>query len=238
MDVALKTVATGDDPQRPRVNELLALQDTLMVRTVAHEYSQLVSHQTYQRLTNEFLRLAKKRQPDLMRGPTINEIRLVDRLIHEEILPYVAKNEETLEGGVAYYVSEMGKKSPFWSFLEGQREDQPDRGLERPLKQMRPSNDAASGSAPAGPQKPVAKCFTCGKSRADHPQRKFCRQPAKFGVRPGGKCARRAGDPQGQGQRQEGQGQRKGSSAYGGHGCQDLPFAGPSRRSGLLPRLP
>ena len=179
VDGALKTVATGDDPQRPRVNELLALQDTLMVRTVAHEYLQPVSHQTYQRLTNEFLRLAKKRQPDLMRGPTINEIRLVDRLIHEEILAYVAKNEETLEGGVAYYVSEMGRKSPFWSFLEGQREDQPDRGLERPLKQMKLSNDAASGSAPAGPQKPVAKCFACGKSRADHPQRKFCRQPAK-----------------------------------------------------------
>jgi hypothetical protein len=104
---------------------------------------------------------------------------LVDRLIHEEILSFVAKNEETLEGGIAFYVSDEGKKSPFWSFLQGQREDQPDRGLERPLKQPKTSADSAAGSTPGGPQKPVAKCFMCGKTRAEHPQRKFCRQPAK-----------------------------------------------------------
>eukprot|EP00971_Amphidinium_carterae_P027796 548079-Amphidinium_carterae.1 len=62
-----------------------------------------------------------------MRAPTLNEARLFDRLVHEQILPHVARNDGTLEAGLRHYLDE-GRAHSYWNLLECQPSSTPDRG--------------------------------------------------------------------------------------------------------------
>eukprot|EP00972_Heterocapsa_arctica_P043784 6463407-Heterocapsa_arctica.AAC.1 len=78
----LRGVSTTDEFARPQVAEQVALRDALKGRAIAHEYLEEVDYLIYVELTEVYIRAYRKRQPDMIRGPTLNELRLVDRLIH------------------------------------------------------------------------------------------------------------------------------------------------------------
>ena len=121
--------------------------------------------------------MLKKRPPMRMRGPTLNEVRLVDRLLHEEVLSFAARGDGNLPEGLAWFASQ-GRGHKYWSFLDVQPENHPDQGLER------------SELTPAPPSFPPPKiirtvdktqdkadgmrCHVCGKTRHEHPRRRFC----------------------------------------------------------------
>eukprot|EP00972_Heterocapsa_arctica_P081513 12016577-Heterocapsa_arctica.AAC.1 len=90
----------------------------------------------YIELTEIYIRAFRRRQPDLMRGPTLNEIRLVDRLIHTDVLTYYAKNEGSLLDGLRWFMSNEGRRHRVWDVMEGQMENFPDRGVEKPMKSL------------------------------------------------------------------------------------------------------
>eukprot|EP00972_Heterocapsa_arctica_P041011 6044628-Heterocapsa_arctica.AAC.1 len=92
-------------------------------------------------LREEFLRILKKVPPLAMRAPTINEVKLVDRLIHQDVLSFVAKDEGTLADGLKWYLND-GRSHNLWSLLEAQIEIMPDRGIERPPGPLKRKFDA------------------------------------------------------------------------------------------------
>lgn len=65
-----------------------------------------------------------KRRPEGMRGPTMYEVRLVDRPIREDVLFHVARHLGTLEAGWSWFMRE-GRDHKAWKSLDGQRESVP-----------------------------------------------------------------------------------------------------------------
>lgn len=82
------------------------MQDVLRVRSVAHAVLNLVDFNTYEEMTQMFVRRIRKRQPDRERGPTINEVRTTDRFIHEEVLSFASRGTGTLDSGIQYFLNE------------------------------------------------------------------------------------------------------------------------------------
>lgn len=169
VDGGLRGVPITEDLRRQKVDEIVAVDDVLRLRAAVFEILDIVSMATSMDLREEFLRALKRPAPQHMRPPTINEVRLVDRQIHETVLGYVARDEGTLADGLRWYLNE-GRNQPVWSFLDPQPEDLPDRGLER-------HPGGGKGKRKVGDEtQAVPTCFICGKTRAEHQNRKFCKQ--------------------------------------------------------------
>lgn len=171
--------------KKASVSDIVMLEDCLKVRAAAHDIADVASYDLYVRLTSSFLRTLKKEPPDRMRGPTLNEVRLVDRLIHEEVLEHVAKEEGNLNDGLEWYLG-AGSSHKVWDFLEPVALEVPDRGVERAHAKRKAESAlslagaASSGGLPAAPPgaKEVALCFVCGRTRKEHPKGRFCPQPS------------------------------------------------------------
>jgi hypothetical protein len=185
-DGHLRAVEEGPELLRARVEDLMALQDVLKVRAAAHEIAQVVSFPTYIQLTDEYLKALKKIPAQLMRTATLNEVMLFDRLLHEEILTFVAKGQGTLQDGLAWFLG-PGRSNQLWTLIETRPETMPDQGAERPVggKDSAPSrvHPVSAGGKKPKPHVEVKDdsdkkwgsiCSVCGKSRDDHPKRRFC----------------------------------------------------------------
>eukprot|EP00972_Heterocapsa_arctica_P036942 5438746-Heterocapsa_arctica.AAC.1 len=61
--------------------------------------------------------------------------------------------------------------------MEGQMENFPDRGVEKPMKSL---SDQPGGGGPRailnGAASDNPACWVCGKTRAEHDKKKFCKQ--------------------------------------------------------------
>ena len=153
-------------PRRPRVDETLALQEVLRTRAIAFEYLGLVQFELYEALHGLYLRKLRARQPERMRSPTLNEVRMCDRLIHEEVYGNSISEGVGMTPGLQSFLSPSSSGHRFLHLLEGQPESMPDLGLERSAQ----SNSSGTASA-------ETRCYTCGRTRTEHPQRQFCPQP-------------------------------------------------------------
>eukprot|EP00971_Amphidinium_carterae_P329453 6461907-Amphidinium_carterae.1 len=162
----LKGVAVAEDFQRIEPSDLLAVSEIFQIRASGHAILQVVPFDVYHRFGRELLRMLRRTPPDGMRGPTIKEAELADRLMHEQILPLVARGDGTLESGLLHYLGD-GRSHTFWNFLEPQPLATPDRGAEKSLKRPRDSSLPAASNGPM-------LCFVCGLPRDAHPGRRFC----------------------------------------------------------------
>ena len=162
-----------DDPpcQRSIVTEVLALQDALHIRSVAHAWLNLLGYEEYQEWSQLLISSFRRRQPERMRGPMMGELRLVDRLVHEEILAHASRGTTTLARGFAWYIGD-GRSSRILKLLDGQTEGTPDLSIENASKRPRVSDHADRSTQQAPPASPV--CWVCGKLRKDHEGRRWC----------------------------------------------------------------
>ena len=87
--------------------------DVMRVRAVAHMLVGLVNYDVYIKFGELFTRKLRQRIPERMRPPTLNEIRMVDKLIHEEVIAGVARGTCSLEQGLERFVSEEGLRHSF-----------------------------------------------------------------------------------------------------------------------------
>eukprot|EP00971_Amphidinium_carterae_P347269 6489178-Amphidinium_carterae.1 len=162
----LRGVAVSEDFRRLEPTDLLAVSEVFQIRAAAHAILQIVPFDTYHRFGRELLRMLRRSPPDSMRSPTIKEAELADRLMHEQVLPFVARGDGTLSNGLLHYLGE-GRSHNFWNLLEPQPSSIPDRGAEKSLKRSRDSSLPAASSGPM-------LCFVCGQPRDAHPGRRFC----------------------------------------------------------------
>eukprot|EP00972_Heterocapsa_arctica_P109946 16189756-Heterocapsa_arctica.AAC.1 len=88
---------------------------------------------------------------------------MVDRLIHQDVLSFVAKDEGTLADGLKWYLND-GRSHNLWSLLDAQVETMPDRGSERPPAPFKRKYDAITDGGKNGLDHD--KCFQW--SMADH----------------------------------------------------------------------
>ena len=170
-----KGIIAQDDERRQRVEDQVALEETLHIRAATHEYIEVAEFQTYSRLTMEYVRTFRRRAPECMRGPTLGELRLVDRLIHTDILTFVARGEGSLSEGLKWYLTE-GRGHRVWDVLEPVLECTPDRGKERvhrALPDAGPSPSGNQGEKRKADDPPL--CKVCGLPRSQHPNRSFCK---------------------------------------------------------------
>ena len=202
------TVVSGEaDLQRSRVTDAMALLDVLKVRSVGHAWLEIVEYDAYEEWTRLLIGCFRKRQPELMRGPTIGELRMVDRQVHEEILNYAARGRSSVANGLTWFTGPEGRNHRLLRLLEGQTEDTPDLSLESPNKRRRVDDSLTT----PGQQAESAVCWTCGKTRREHQNRQWC---AKGVGKSKGSSAGRATQAFGRG-RGWGSGQQQ---QYGGGG--------------------
>ena len=176
-----KKESDGPKFSHTHVLDLISLQDTLKTRAIAFDFLELGDYDDLMKLLEVFIRKLKQRTPERMRTPTIHEVRMVDRLIFEDVLASVARGSGTIREGIRFYVFGDGASHKVWDFLDVQIETMPDRGIER-----RPGlgRGALVGGAPNdrlvdGSGKGAASvCFICGKPRKDHSNKKYCTEPA------------------------------------------------------------
>jgi hypothetical protein len=175
--------------QEQRVQYTMQIADMVRMRAVAYEIIALVDMKTYVTYNERLLVNFRRQLAEGFRGPTVNELRLVDRSIHGEILRQVSSGHATLEEGISWFAGE-GERHALWSLGEQVPEATPDRRIERRVKVAQPSGSAltsqASGKhgAPEAPAMVVDDdagdltiCNVCGLTRAKRPKRRFCPKP-------------------------------------------------------------
>ena len=183
------SLAVGETPElrASRVEDLLLLQDVLLVRAVSLEFAEIGRLPTYLRLTSEYTKALKLDVPERFRRPTLSEVRLVDRLIHEEILPHVARGVGTVDEGLTFFLG-PGRTHRIWDLLKPVPEIVPDQGQERRVKV--PVSGTSSSPAPKQPgaaraaQDSPTLCWVCQKPRDDHENRRFCEKGAGKSSKP------------------------------------------------------
>lgn len=209
----LRTLGEADDTRKTHVRDMMALQDVLKVRAYAHEIADACPYRPLADLADAYLRRLKRRIPSEMRYPSFEEIRLVDRLLHEEVLQQVARGQGSLGEGIDGYLSEAGQSDNIWTMVDPQPASLPDQGVEAPLRKGDPAVPPPRPEigvglpqwppVPAAPQPgrqeaapPEPLCFVCGRPRSDHPKRRFCRNPSADGGKGKGKERSTSGGPQ------------------------------------------
>jgi len=183
----LKLTQQGSDFSTSKVEDLVRMQEVLKIRSVAHEMAGLVSTAVYQRYTNMYVTKLRQTTPHQMRKPTLNEVRMVDRLIHREAMQRLARGQNSLEETFLWFLSINGRQHKYWNFLEPQVASLPDQGVQ--VGDFKHPKEPAY--PPPGPPVPTAveqtkavgqgKCSVCGKTRADHPRKQFCSTRADKG---------------------------------------------------------
>ena len=112
------------------VGDLVTLQDTLRVRSFAHRILNLVAFEVYEAWTAVLIRALKQDAHQSMRRPTMAEVRLADRLVHEAVLRYASARTSTVEKGLKYFGTDAGKGHELLQVLRVQAEHMPCQGVE------------------------------------------------------------------------------------------------------------
>lgn len=176
-ELKLSTMEQEHRLKGPKVEQLVQLQDMFDLRAYGHVVAQVCSLESYQSLNKVLMHGYRAEVPAKMRGPTLHEVRMVDRLIHTEILKWVALGEGDLDDGLAFYGQGDGRQSPFFSFLEPVAENHPDRGIEKMSRSLSLEDTSSAPARDSGPKTGSGYCDVCGKHRDEHEKRRFCEDP-------------------------------------------------------------
>ena len=191
--IAVETM--DEEVMTMKIESILRMQETLQIRARTHHTLGIVNYQVYSRLTEIFISKMRETVPEGMRVPSLEEIRRVDKVLHVEILKYVARGVGTLEAGLTHYTSEEGLLEKVWLLASPQLATLPDQGIHRTVPHV--SAEGSKKEAPKDEHKPPkvqdvkkdkgggkgkkgqgdTKCVVCNKARKDHPKRLFCKPP-------------------------------------------------------------
>ena len=174
----LRGVSDDVECTLPTIEDAMTLSEVLRVRAAAHATLDLISFAAYERLHLTYIRKLRKRQPMRFRGPTLGEIREVDRMLHEEVLKFLAQGSGEFAPGISWFVDE-GASHAFMKLLDGQSESAPDFGAV--LKKPRLTQQVASSAAE------LSLCWTCNKPRSAHASGRFCLLSTTEAFAPAGK---------------------------------------------------
>jgi hypothetical protein len=178
---------TTETVPKSAIEDMMSLQDCSKIRSVAHEYLEVVRWAEYEKLTQIYVSALRQRVPEMMRTPTLGEIRMLDRMIHEEVFSYAGRGQGSLSDGLAFYMGE-GRVHPVWNIILPQVGNLPDQSREGASKG---SGVARPGGAVAGlvaatvnPRERAGggggaganACSECGKARNEHVGRRFCQR--------------------------------------------------------------
>ena len=164
--------------RRHHVDDLLRLTEVMDLRARAFHMLKYAKFETYKMLADRYVGLFRATVPEGMRSPTVNEIRRVDRLIHEQILRWVSQGQGEHDAGVHYYAS---SDDPLWQLLAPVREDLPDQGKEKPSEarskhggsKIHRDDDEAGPRNRQGPPSSEAKRKT-PNTEQDDGKKRFC----------------------------------------------------------------
>ena len=190
-------------PLRPRVNDILILQDVLELRANAHIICGLVSNSAYLAYNAMILKALRQEPPVNFRPPSLLEVRMVDREVHQEIYRWIASGDSDLEPGLIFY-SKI-ENSPLLKLLEFVSSNTPERGVERASNLLTSESAGSNLMGGTGQSKrsrsPARErtstpgiCRICHKTKAEHPRGKYCVATAQPKAPP-----REAGGSQGKG---------------------------------------
>ena len=115
-----------------KVTGLITLQETLGLRARSFAMLKLASFEVLRKLTGKFTSVARQTCPAGMRPPTINEVRLFDRTMWEQILKWKAHSSGEIDEGLSRYLT--NPQAELWRLVEAVMEEK--------------------GSAPNAPVKP------------------------------------------------------------------------------------
>ena len=191
------------------VENVVQLQECLHLRSVAHEMLELVPYETYEKLHRTMMVAFTHQPPTKFRGPTIKEVIMVDRMIHLDALRMRVSGSHSLAEGLKSFLDNPSHN--YWHFLQAVEETLPCRGTER----LAPVTRTGLEKEEKG-----SLCRVCGKSREEHPRRRFCEMSLNSKA-PG---AEPRSDSRGKGKGKKGWtwnwkgGQHKGKGSSGGKG--------------------
>lgn len=171
--------------------QLVLLQDAFELKARAHDVADVCGRATLDALHQVYLTVVRETPQQGYRVPTFNEIRRFDRLIFRDILRFLSQQQGSLQEGLEFFLSESGRAHPLWKLMEQQMEGTPDKGIDRAPSSLKseqrpePSNSSRGRSRSRGnrgktrrsrtPKKSGGgQCHICGKTRNDHPRRRFC----------------------------------------------------------------
>jgi hypothetical protein len=172
MDKKLSLSTSEEFITRPAITDVLAVQDALKIRSVALTMCELVPFDTSESWNQVLIRSLKQEVPVAMRLPTINEVRLVDRLVFDYVGRFAATRQSTLARGLAYFCSEQARNHELLSQLKIKLSTMPCQGVESKTGLRQTPAVVPEASTPATSGSTI--CTVCGKPRKDHENRRFC----------------------------------------------------------------
>ena len=125
----VKAMQATRELARSPVEDVQTMREVLKIRTHGYAMLQIVEQNIYQEYTDEYERALRRVVPDKMRVPTMNEVKLVDRFIHERIFEELSRRRGgSLQEGLVYFLD--NKNHRFWKFIDEQPAEYPDQGHE------------------------------------------------------------------------------------------------------------
>ena len=175
---------------------LLVFEDMMAIRSVAFDIAMVCNKSILDDYTTIFMNALRDTPPPAYRVPTIDEVRLFDKLISEDIFKLVSKGRGTVAEGLTHFLGD-GRSNRVWKMLEQVPESFPDRGARRAIQQVAafdtntglfvqtqdqgaaaksPTVSTASSSVKKDAQGKTL-CTWCDKPRDNHPGRNFLKCP-------------------------------------------------------------
>ena len=171
---------------------ILVLEDMLSIRSYAFDIAKVCTKDTLEQYTMLYMNALREQPPPSYRVPTIDEIRLFDKMISEDIYRLVSKNRGTVQEGLEHFLGTEGRANKIWKMLEQVPENYPDRGIKRAIQQVAafdPQTGKFLSTTPSPVQSPASAsgvkrdsagktlCTWCSKPRDNHPGRNFALCP-------------------------------------------------------------
>ena len=158
-----------------------SMRRTLELRARAFAMVEAAPYKIYRSLHDRYLSKLESSVPDGMRGPTVNELRRFDRLMHEEILRWLSRNVGQLSDAIQYYLDH--DEQALWRLVDPVVSTLPDQGVEAKRGTKRgheeKKEEALTSEIPDKAPSPKItkqkKCLVCGKKHTP-----LCKLPEGF----------------------------------------------------------
>ena len=167
------TVSSKDDEDPPvdHVSDLESLRQRLEIRARASAMLEVASYSTYRSLSDRYVGKILAHVPEGMRQPTVAEVRRFDRMLHQEVLRWVARDVGTVDAGIQYHLDR--DEVPIWRLLDPVIKTLPDQGVEKGGRGKKRKQEDMQEKDRAGSPKPLERkpadrsrmkqCLVCKK---------------------------------------------------------------------------
>ena len=148
------------------------LTTMMEIRAFSTDITNTCEKKVYDKLRERYLHSISKVPVLGFRQPTLGEVRVCDRLLHETIYEYVSAGTGMFQDGVEYYTGAGFYEAPCFEMLKHVPSSLPDRSIEKqPVVKVVNADAAVTGSQSS---RDVQVCDVCGQKKEDHPNGRWC----------------------------------------------------------------